>query len=106
MFDGPGQFYFIKKGERLRFADVEQLLKENRAESFEDYTMFKGNTHVSKELFKVHLYYKSMSKKAPTFMEEMNCGLYNLYIINENNRIACDVQIQCASLLERKPKLN
>jgi hypothetical protein len=54
--------------------------------------------------FKIH--YKSMNKKAPTFMEEMNYELYNLYIINENNRIACDVQIQCALLLERKPKLN
>ena len=47
-----------------------------------------------------------MNKKAPTFMEEMNYELYNLYIINENNRIACDVQIQCALLLERKPKVN
>jgi len=51
--------------------------------------------------------YKSMSKKAPTFMEEMNCELYNLYIINDQYIIeACDVQTQCASLQERKPKQN
>ncbi|MFP3222222.1 MAG: hypothetical protein RXR21_00890 [Nitrososphaeria archaeon] len=71
LFDGPGQFYFIKKGERLRFADVEQLSKENRAESFEDYTMFKGNTHVSKELFKVHLYYFLKTLK---LLEELGIG--------------------------------
>ena len=48
-----------------------------------------------------------MSKKAPKFMEEMNYELYNLYIINDQYIIeACNVQILCASLLERKPKLN
>gem|GEM_PF-6047572 len=30
----------------------------------------------------------------------------SIYIINENNRIAYDDQTQCASLQERKPKLN
>jgi hypothetical protein len=71
LFDGPGQFYLIKKGEHINFVDVEQLSKENIVESFEDYTIFKGNTHISKELFKVHLYY---FLKTLRLLEELGIG--------------------------------
>ncbi len=57
LFDGPGQFYVFDKSKMQNFIEYEKLIKENQVYSVEKYLIVKGNTHISKEMFKIHLYY-------------------------------------------------
>ncbi len=57
LLDGPGQFYVLKKPQIPESVNVEKLKAENAVYAEDEFLVVKGNTHVSKELFKLHLSY-------------------------------------------------
>ncbi|MDP8023545.1 MAG: hypothetical protein ACP5LF_01280 [Nitrososphaeria archaeon] len=71
LFDGPGQFYIVDKLKIQNFFERDKLLKENQVYSIKRHLIIKGNTHISKEMFRIHLYYFLKTLK---LLERLNIG--------------------------------